>query len=48
MHLLKKITAALLAMLVSIASLAGIASAADAKKVSVDVATNYTTLVPGP
>ncbi|GAA0405085.1 hypothetical protein [Paenibacillus motobuensis] len=47
MYFLRKITAALLAMLVSIASLAGIASAADAKKVSVDVATNYTTLVPG-
>lgn len=47
MYLLRKTTAVLLALLVSIASFAGIASASDSKKVSVDVTTNYTTLVPG-
>ncbi|MFU1795237.1 hypothetical protein ACM1RC_15325 [Paenibacillus azoreducens] len=47
MYLLRKTTAVLLALLVSIASFVGIASASDSKKVSVDVATNYTTLVPG-
>jgi len=47
MYILRKTTAAFLSLFVSVICFAGIASAADSNRISVDVASNYTTLVPG-
>lgn len=47
MYVFRKTMSALLALLMSVACFANMASAADAKKVSVDVTSNYTTLAPG-
>lgn len=47
MHVFRKTTSALLALMMSVACFAGIASAADSKKVSIDVTSNYTALTPG-
>lgn len=47
MYIVKKTTAAFLALLLSVACFAGMASAADTQKTSVDVTSNNTTLIPG-
>lgn len=47
MHVFRKTTSALLALMMSVACFAGIASAAGSKKVSIDVTSNYTALAPG-
>jgi hypothetical protein len=47
MYILRKTTAMLLALLMSVASFTGVVSASESKKISVDVTSDYKTLVPG-
>ncbi|KOP67988.1 hypothetical protein AMS62_24070 [Bacillus sp. FJAT-18019] len=47
MHLLRKTTMALLSLLLLISCFSDLSWAAEAKKISVEVTSNYTTLVPG-